>query len=61
MKRGRFYFLIFCYPENQYLIKIKLDENISRHLELVTDQRRLESIAAEYEGLLGKMASYAES
>jgi predicted nuclease of predicted toxin-antitoxin system len=35
-------------------MKIKLDENISRHLKLVVNQKGHEAITVEDEGLLGK-------
>jgi len=35
-------------------MKIKLDENISRHLKIVVNQRGHEAITVEDEGLLGK-------
>jgi predicted nuclease of predicted toxin-antitoxin system len=35
-------------------MKIKLDENISRHLKIVVNQKGHEAITVEDEGLLGK-------
>ncbi|MDH4268306.1 MAG: DUF5615 family PIN-like protein [Deltaproteobacteria bacterium] len=35
-------------------MKIKLDENLSRHLKIVVNQKGHEAITVEDEGLLGK-------